>query len=137
MRRDHLRDAASVLTAHRSFFGPERPSGTLCSMSEAAPQRDVRAFSCGWPLSKKLVDQYGVTLTIRSLQASDAATASLIALDSFERYIAESWSADAYDEYRCRVSTAGLPESIDTCTYSTAHSTTTARLVFCSCLAPT
>ena len=62
--------------------------------------------------------RHSMNLTIRPLQASDAEAASLMALDSFERYIAESWSPTACDEYRALVSWQGLSKSLEECACS-------------------
>jgi glutathione S-transferase len=45
--------------------------------------------------------------TVRKLCSSDAATASTLALASFERYVARAWSSRACDEYRALISCIG------------------------------
>lgn len=57
-------------------------------------------------------------LTIHQLHTPDAEAASFIALHSFDRFIAESWSTDACGEYRTLVSTPVMSKHIEDCAYS-------------------
>ena len=59
-----------------------------------------------------------MNLTIRELKSSDADAVSALSLASFERFIADSWSAAACDEYRVLVSATALSKGIEHCAYS-------------------